>query len=144
MILTPGSERNNFGVVTCCDMPMDDLLEEDLIDAQDAREVAHHSGCMIRNTAQPKLYWSDDGGWSSYSEADIYLAVDRTVKDLPEQGEWIELGEAAPVKQLKQMLPDTFCESVQQVIQSKGFLVEQEWQAGGRRLLIRAPCVEIS
>jgi hypothetical protein len=113
-----------------------DLIEQELLDVDDAKEVSQAPRYMIRNVGNPNLYWSDDGGWSDYAGADTYLFADQEVKELPQDGQWVGLEETCLVKveaekNLREALPGDFCEQAELALGVKGFLAEHEWHPAG-------------
>jgi hypothetical protein len=68
---------------------MDDLLD----DVKEAMLPPHY---LIRNQAQPTLYWSR-AGWTDYSSAETYLPVDQEHMELPDGGQWVPIEEGVPV-----------------------------------------------
>lgn len=68
---------------------MDDLLD----DVKEAMLPPHY---IIRNQAQPTLYWSR-AGWTDYSSAETYLPVDQEHMELPDGGQWVPIEEGVPV-----------------------------------------------
>ena len=116
---------------------MNDLLEQEIADLQAAKEVALSPRYLIRNLAQNDRYWSRNEGWTDYMSADTFLPDDVGRFELPTDGQWVPIEEAClikiePEQDLREMLTTGFESLLQSSLETKGFLVEQEWHVGGK------------
>ena len=49
-------------------------------------------GHVIRLTKDRSFYWTENG-WGGYEGCEIYTDYERTIYNLPDEGEWVEIGQ---------------------------------------------------
>lgn len=108
---------------------MSALLEQD---QADFKAVSEFPRFMIRNTADPSLYWSNEDGWVDYTSATVFNGLELEHLRLPDQGQWVRMDESRcrvlKGSDLRPMLGEDFEHGVLSGLGSCGFLVEQEWR----------------
>lgn len=112
---------------------MNTILEQD--DSLDMKEVAVYPRFMIRNAGGD--YWSNENGWTDYSDADVFNHVEQQSLRLPVGGEWVSVAESMPTvgsvaSDLKAMLGEDFVNKAGDFIHDQGLLYELEWNPKGR------------
>jgi len=88
---------------------------------------------MVRNAAGD--YWSNEDGWVSYSQADIFDHLEMKDLQMPEGGEWVKMAESLPVvgvvgNDLKAKLGLDFIEKAGEMFHQNGLLFEFDWGHG--------------